>query len=368
LSAGVVLTAVVPTRPAQALAEIERYVFAASLTAPEVAVIDSTSDAVVARPGAPRHLLVSPGMGKLIASESTANRVDIVNLAELTVEWSIEPGFPPLLMQLDRAGKLLAIGDGATGHIVLVSLGDGTSRMVQGPANLSSLVFDRNGERLFTVSRTSASLFILDIKPPGAISEVAPGENFTAGSGIAFFAADPGGEYGFAADGESGLVSVVDLKQRHWMAGIALPAPAGRIFPKADSQSVFVASGKDQSISRISTWTLRESARLPVGSDIAGLSFGFFQTVAFALSRGENRVVAYDLDRPKPVLLHSIALPGRPESSTTSADGLKLYVALGDAGQVAVIDVRKTRLVKLIPDVEPTISAVVSANQDNYCH
>jgi hypothetical protein len=35
---------------------------------------------------------------------------------------------------------------------------------------------------------------------------------------------------------------------------------------------------------------------------------------------------------------------------------------------VAVIDVRSGRVAKLIPDVEPEIGSVISANQDNYCH
>jgi DNA-binding beta-propeller fold protein YncE len=159
---------------------------------------------------------------------------------------------------------------------------------------------------------------------------------------------------------------VFDLKQQQRLTSIVLPGPAGRVFPKADSQSVFVANDRDGSMSRISTWTLRESARLPVGSDIVGINFGFFQTVAFALSRGESKVVAYDLDRATPTLLRS--LPGRPESGTISPDGLKFYVALSDKNEVAVIDVRSGRVAKLIPDVEPEIGSVISANQDNYCH
>jgi hypothetical protein len=33
-----------------------------------------------------------------------------------------------------------------------------------------------------------------------------------------------------------------------------------------------------------------------------------------------------------------------------------------------VIDMRGSRVTKLIPDVAPEVGAVISANQDNYCH
>jgi DNA-binding beta-propeller fold protein YncE len=297
--------------PAHALADVDRSVFAASRQVPQVAVIDTESDAVVARialPGVPRHLLVSPGLHKLIASDGTTDRVDIVDLVTLTVERTVDPGFPPLLIQLDRGGNLLAIGGSAADHIELLMLSDGETRTVRGPPDLSAIVFDRSGRRLFATSRTSNSLFVLDLDA-AAIREISPDASNSAAPGIAFLATDPGSEYGFAAHGDSGLLSVFDLKKQQQVTSIALPGPTGRVFPKADSQSVFVANDRDRSVSRISTWTLRESARLPVGSDIVGINFGFFQTVAFALSRGESKVVAYDLDRATPTLLRSIELP-----------------------------------------------------------
>jgi DNA-binding beta-propeller fold protein YncE len=366
------LAGVVPAdHPAHALADVDRLVFAASRQIPQVAVIDTESDAVVTRialPGVPRHLLVSPGLRKLIASDGMADRVDIVDLVTMTVERTVDLGFPPLLVQLDRSGNLLAIGGSAADHIELLRLSDGETRTVRGPPDLSAIVFDRSGRRLFATSRTSNSLFVVDLDAAAMVREISPDASHSAAPGIAFFATDPGSEYGFAAHGDSGLLSVFDLKKQQQVTSIVLPGPAGRVFPKADSQSVFVANDRDGSISRISTWTLRESARLPVGSDIVGINFGFFQTVAFALSRGESKVVAYDLDRATPTLLRSIELPGRPGSGTISPDGLKFYVALSDKNEVAVIDVRSGRVAKLIPDVEPEIGSVISANQDNYCH
>jgi YVTN family beta-propeller protein len=63
-----------------------------------------------------------------------------------------------------------------------------------------------------------------------------------------------------------------------------------------------------------------------------------------------------------------IALPGTPETGVTTPDGAKLYVALSDTDQVAVIDVRRRELVGTIDGVGDEPWGTMMAGTLNYCH
>ena len=99
---------------------------------------------------------------------------------------------------------------------------------------------------------------------------------------------------------------------------------------------------------------------------MTGINTGWFETTAFVISRGEDKAVILDLVEMKPA--GEIALPGSPETGVTTPDGRKLYVALSEANQVAVIDVRERKLLKLIDGVgeEPWGATMVGAI--GYCH
>ena len=92
--------------------------------------------------------------------------------------------------------------------------------------------------------------------------------------------------------------------------------------------------------------------RLTGAADMTGVNTGWFETTAFVVSRGEDKLVVLDLMTM--TAAGEIALPGSPETGVTTPDGTKLYIALSDADEVAVIDVQKRELIKRISDVGST--------------
>jgi len=90
--------------PTRALTDLNHYVFVSSRTVPQVAVIDTETDAIVTRiglPSVPRQTLISPRRGKLIVSDSVADLVYIVDLSTERIARTIDLGLRPMLMQLD---------------------------------------------------------------------------------------------------------------------------------------------------------------------------------------------------------------------------------------------------------------------------
>ena len=71
------------------------------------------------------------------------------------------------------------------------------------------------------------------------------------------------------------------------------------------------------------------------------------------------------LGTPRPRV---IALPGRPETGLTVELGTKVYVALSDTDQVAVIDAIGKSLIGVIDDVGDEPWAITAAGGLGYCH
>ncbi len=122
---------------------------------------------------------------------------------------------------------------------------------------------------------------------------------------------------------------------------------------------------RDGSVSLISTWSLKESARLPGTIGVSGINTGVFDTIAVVISRDQDKAVLLDLVERR--RLGEIPLFSHPETGVAAA-GLKLYVALSGTGQVSVIDLRARRLIGTIDAVREQPWAVNMANALSYCH
>ncbi len=184
--------------------------------------------------------------------------------------------------------------------------------------------------------------------------------------GVVKLVATPGGQYVLALHGQSGQVSVIDLARHQILAVLDLPGPAVQAFPSANAQYVLVPNARDRSVSMISTWTFRESARLPGAADASGINLGMFDSVAVLLDRARRQALVLNLDSRRQT--GEIDLNSRPGTAITAAAGTKLYVALTDRDAVAMIDLRAGRLLKLIEDVGTEPWAVSSTGGLSYCH
>ncbi len=178
--------------------------------------------------------------------------------------------------------------------------------------------------------------------------------------------ATPDGRLGFAAHGEANELAVIDLRTRALKKRLALGELPWRAYSTADGRFMLVPNNGDRTLSVISTAALEVVATLPAAEDVTGVNTGWFETTALALSRAEKKAVVYDLQAM--TRAGEIALPGTPETGVTTPDGAKLYVALSDTDQVAVIDVRKRELSKTIDGVGDEPWGAMMMGTLNYCH
>ena len=364
---------------ALALDDLSHYVFVPNRASADVAVIDTRVDRVIAHVpvgAVPHQVAVSETHMKMVASNTGDHTLSVIDLRSLASAATIPLGHTPEHMTIDPSGEILAVGNIGEGTVSLVSLReDREIARIDGLHQPHNMTFDSSGARLYVGNLGASFVSAIDVAQGAVVDEITVGPDRALAAldrdggdyqGIIDVTATPDGRLGFAAYGEGDRMAVIDLASGRTVKTLALGDMPWRAFTTVDGRYMIVPNNGDETVSVVSTETLEEVARLPGGADMTGVNAGWFDSLAYVISRGDDKAVIIDLATMR--VAGEIALPGTPETGVVTPDGTKLYVALGDADTVAVIDVRAQAVVATIDGVgdEPWGTHIVGAV--NYCH
>ena len=357
------------SRPVDAaLGELSDYAFVASRQSSDIMVLSTKADRVVTKlelPAIPSQMVVSENQRKLIAIHTSLQAVNLVDLDSGVITKTIDLGFEPERLQIDDDANVVAISGLEAGKIVTVSLDrEEVMFVLDEIARPTDLMFNRDGRWLYVTEQGAGAISIFDAVSGKRIKRLVLE---AVGDDVVELVRTPGGKTGLALHGESGLISALDLDQGVQVDETQLPGAAFRGFPSANSQYFIIPNGNDGRMSMVSSWTYRESISLPAPKVVSGVNHAMFDTVAFALGAEISSTLSLNLmDNQAPP--SRISLPGRPETGLTVDAGKKIYVALSDTHQVAVIDAATSKLITLIDDVGEQPWAITAAGGLGYCH
>ena len=381
LSAGLGALAVLAMTAPDALAldDPSHYVFVPNRASADVAVIDTRTDAVIARipvGEVPHQVAVSPSLGKMAVTNTADDTLSVIDLATLTVTATIPLGHEPEHMELAPSGDVMAVGNIGEGTVSLVSLLDERElARVDGLHEPHNMTFSPNGERLYVGNLGASFVSMIDVPQAAVAGEIPIGpdralahheDDETAYQGIINVTATPDGKLGFAAYGEGDRMAVIDLVAGRTVESLELGDTPWRAFTTTDGRYMIVPNNGDETVSVVSTETLTEVARLPGAADMTGVNTGAFDSLAYVISRGDDKAVVIDLETMS--VAGEVPLPGTPETGVVTPDGTKLYVALSDASTVAVIDVAAKVVTATIDGVGEEPWGAHMAGAVNYCH
>ena len=364
-------------RGAVALGDVGKFLFVPSRDVAEVTIIDSKSDRVVTRlalAGVPRQVLVSEAAGAMVASFPDRSVLEAIDLSSPTEKAKIDVAMVPEFMVLSPDGYLLAAADGRSGSIAVVSLPKRRALLrLSGFANPANLTFSLDGSQLYVTDGKTLELAVVDIVQQAVVARAAlatPPSSHSSGAGKPGFGASaltrtPDGRYGFVSVAGLDSVIVVDLSALKPVKQLRVGHAPLRPYGTADGRLMLVPNDGDQSVSVIDTATLQVAATLPGAKGVTAINTGWFESVAFVMSQ-QQRVVVLDLMKFQK--LGEIELPGSPGAGVVTSNGQKLYTALAEVDQVAVIDAQAHKLGTLIEGVGRRPSSAILARSNNYCH
>jgi len=358
--------------------ELDHYIFVPNRASADVAVIDTRSDEVIAHAPVgqvPHQVAVSAETMTMITSNTADDTITLTDLETLAPVGTIELDHEPEHIEIGPDGETVAIGNIGAGTVSLVSLSTNSEiARVDGLYEPHNMTFSRDGQRLFVGNLGADVVSVIDIAKGKVVDEIPVGSPQSTASdaaldsyqGIINVTASADGRFGFAAYGEGDAMAVIDLENQETIKTLELGDLPWRAYSTADGRYMITPNNGDETVSIVSTAELEEVARVPGAADMTGVNTGLFETTAFVISRGDNKLVIIDLRTLQTV--GEIALPGTPETGVSTPDGKKLYVALSSTNEVAVIDMASRELIKTIDGVgeEPWGAHMTGAM--NYCH
>jgi YVTN family beta-propeller protein len=143
------------------------------------------------------------------------------------------------------------------------------------------------------------------------------------------------------------------------------PAAAG-LAVTADGKTIVVANYENDSISLVSTIARAKTAELdlrpgkndPRQAGIPGGEFPYWVTIqgndfAYVSSVRDREIVVIKLQATSPIIVGRIPLTGNPNRMVLDKAQTKLYVALDNSDEVAVIDTRRNRVMRTVKIAAP---------------
>ncbi len=382
-AAALFITGIVAS-PASALeGNLENYVFVPNRESADVGVIDTRTDQLIARiqvGNVPHQVAVSDTLGKLVASNTKDNTVSIIDLKTMKTTTTLSLGMEPEHMQISPSGGLIAVGNIEDGTVSMINLEkDKEIYRVSGLQEPHNLTFNPDGSLLYVGNLGANIISVINVASGKIVNEITVGEPAAVASlkddgsseyqGIINVTRTPDGRLGFAAYGEGDVMAVIDLRTQEKLGTVKLNETPWRAYTTADGRYMIVPNNGDNTVSVFSTSApFKKVADLKGAEDMTGVNTGWFETTAFIISRGDDKIVMLDLMKMENAGEIQLPAGSSPETAVTSPDGLKIYVSLSGTNEVAVIDTRKRKLIKKISGVGKEPWGTFMVGSLNYCH
>jgi YVTN family beta-propeller protein len=184
--------------------------------------------------------------------------------------------------------------------------------------------------------------------------------------GINIAAPSNDGRYLYAADGDLGVVGVIDPREDKVIKVIRVGRDPWRIYMGHDGKYAITPNNGDETISIIDLRSNSVAATLEAGPNMTGVNFAAGQ--AFVISSTTGFVYVYDMNSLKPAGRIKIGTNVQLETATTDTAEQKLYLAESTNHEVVIIDAR-THAIERVGNVGlfPWGTHVMDS-KDNYCH
>ena len=184
--------------------------------------------------------------------------------------------------------------------------------------------------------------------------------------GINIAAPTNDGRFLYAADGDLGVVGVIDPREDKVIKVIRVGPNPWRIYMSHDGKYAITPNNGDETISIIDLQANKVAATLEAGPDMTGVNFAAGK--AFVISSTSGFVYQYDMKTLRPAGRIRIGTNIQLETATTDTKEEKLYLAESTTNSVVIIDAKTGTFEKVANVGLFPWGTHVMDSKDNYCH
>ncbi|MBT3921109.1 MAG: hypothetical protein HOF21_00895 [Nitrospina sp.] len=326
----------------------------------------------------PHMAVLTPDGRRVVTGGTRANRAYIIDVATLKLIKSIPVDTAPEHLAITPDSRYYYQGnpDGDSVSIIdLVSLK--RLKNLEGFAEPLNITMLPDGSKAYVANMGAHWVGVIDVKRHELLkkikvgdvperSKLDPGKFLGEINGISNATITKDGRYLYAADGDLGIVGVIDTREDRLIKTIKVGENPWRAYSSPDGTKMVVVNNGDETVSIIDIKTNSVIATFEAGPEMIGVNFS--NDKAFVISRASSFLYVYDLKSLKPAGRIKIGTGLELETAATDPQGDKLYLASSRDHSIYIID-GKTHEFERVPDVGLyPWGAFILEGQDNYCH
>ena len=327
----------------------------------------------------PHMVMMSPDGRYVVTGGTRANKAYIVDVRTLKLVKVINVDIAPEHLSFSPDSRWYYQGNPEGDSISVIDMQSLTKiKTIPGFVEPLNVSFTADGSKAYVGNYGSHWVGVVDVRRHELLKKIqiaeVPGvakldpEKYLGevhGINIAMFGSD--GRYLYAADGDLGVVGVIDSREDKVVKTIRVGKDPWRIYMSHDGKYGITPNNGDQTISIIDLKANKVAATLEAGENMTGVNFAAGK--AFVISSTSGFVYIYDMNSLRPAGRIRIGVNIQLETATTDTQDQKIYLADSTENAIVIIDAKTEKFEKITENVGlfPWGTHIMDS-KDNYCH
>jgi len=327
----------------------------------------------------PHMVMMSPDGRYVVTGGTRANKAYIVDVRTLKLVKVIPVDIAPEHLAFSPDSRWYYQGNPEGDSISVIDMQSLTKiKTIPGFAEPLNVTFTADGSKAYVGNYGAHWVGVVDVRRhellkkiqvsefPG-IAKLDPDKHLSEvhGINIAMMSAD--GRYLYAADGDLGVVGVIDSREDRIVKVIRVGKDPWRIYLSHDGKYGITPNNGDETISIIDLKAGKVAATLEAGPNMTGVNFAAGK--AFVISSTSGFVYVYDMNSLRPAGRIKVGVNIQLETATTDTQDQKIYLADSTENAIVIIDGKTEQVEKITENVGlfPWGTHIMDS-KDNYCH
>jgi YVTN family beta-propeller protein len=326
----------------------------------------------------PHMVMMSPDGRYVVTGGTRANKAYIIDAKTLQLVKVIPVDIAPEHLSFSPDSRWYYQGNPEGDSISVIDMVSLTKiKTIPGFAEPLNVTFSSDGSKAYVGNYGAHWVGVIDVRRhellkkiqvaevPG-VAKLDPAKYLGEIKGINIAAPTNDGRYLYAADGDLGVVGVIDPREDKVIKVIRVGKNPWRIYMSHDGKYAITPNNGDETISIIDLQANKVAATLEAGPDMTGVNFAAGK--AFVISSTSGFVYMYDMKSLRPAGRIKIGTNVQLETATTDTREEKLYLAESTTNSVVIIDAKTGQFEKVTNVGLYPWGTHIMDSKDNYCH
>ena len=326
----------------------------------------------------PHMVMMSPDGRYVVTGGTRSNTAYIIDARTLELVKKIPVGIGPEHLAFSPDGRFYYQGNPDNDSITVIDMQAlRPIKTIEGLVEPLNITFTPDGTKAYIGNYGAHWIGVIDVtrhelikkiqvaQVPG-VSKLDPAKYLGEIKGISNATMSADGRYLYAADGDLGVVSVIDTREDKVVKVIRVGHDPWRMYLSHDGRYGITVNNGDETISIIDTAKNEVVGTFDAGPDMTGVNFAGGK--AWVISSTTGTLYSYDMKTLKPAGKVKIGNNLFLQTATTDAKDEKMYLGSATDNSVYIVDGRTGAFERVANVGLYPWGTHVMDSKDNYCH